>query len=200
MKSSGRSRSRRPREPTMIVREDQFGPARRRAVFRRATARRCCERRRTRLLELLPVSQREALIEILARSGKDEDRLARAPRTDLMRHSRGNQGAGLRGHLADPASGRGDQRERAGPFGRSRYCACLTTRFAASAIPQRTGIERFLPKLRQCAARISASFLGTTSRGAPQAGRRGNGCLRIFQCRRSWFVSSASSTTTCACA
>ena len=40
-----------------------------------------------------------------------------------------------------------------------RVLACLTVRFAASAVPQRTGIERFLPKLRQCAARISASFL-----------------------------------------
>jgi len=36
--------------------------------------------------------------------------------------------------------------------------ACLTVRFAAAAIPLKTGVERFLPKLRQCAAKISTSF------------------------------------------
>jgi len=36
-----------------------------------------------------------------------------------------------------------------------RALASLTVRFAASAVPLKNGIERFLPKLRQCAARIS---------------------------------------------
>ncbi len=39
-----------------------------------------------------------------------------------------------------------------------RVLACLTVRFGAAAVPLKTGIERFLPKLRQCAARISTSF------------------------------------------
>ncbi len=39
-----------------------------------------------------------------------------------------------------------------------RALASLTVRFAASAVPLRNGVERFLPKLRQCAARISAAF------------------------------------------
>jgi hypothetical protein len=36
--------------------------------------------------------------------------------------------------------------------------ASLTVRFATSAVPLRTGVERFLPKLRQCAADISTLF------------------------------------------
>jgi hypothetical protein len=31
-------------------------------------------------------------------------------------------------------------------------------RFTASAVPLKNGVERFLPKLRQCAARISTLF------------------------------------------
>jgi len=34
----------------------------------------------------------------------------------------------------------------------------LTVRFAASAVPLKSGIERFLPKLRHCAAKISSQF------------------------------------------
>lgn len=36
--------------------------------------------------------------------------------------------------------------------------ASLTVRFAASAVPLKNGLERFLPKLRRCAARISVLF------------------------------------------
>ncbi len=39
-----------------------------------------------------------------------------------------------------------------------RVLASLTVRFAASAVPLKSGVERFLPKLRQCAAKISALF------------------------------------------
>jgi hypothetical protein len=37
--------------------------------------------------------------------------------------------------------------------------AALTVRFIASALPLKTGLDRFLPKLRQCAAKISSVFL-----------------------------------------
>jgi DNA-binding IclR family transcriptional regulator len=39
-----------------------------------------------------------------------------------------------------------------------RVLAALTVRFAGSAVPLKTGLERFLPKLRQCAAKISSLF------------------------------------------
>jgi DNA-binding IclR family transcriptional regulator len=36
--------------------------------------------------------------------------------------------------------------------------AVLTVRFMQSAVPLKSGLERFLPKLRQCAAKISTLF------------------------------------------
>jgi IclR family mhp operon transcriptional activator len=39
--------------------------------------------------------------------------------------------------------------------------AVLTVRFAAAAVPLNTGLERFLPKLRHCAAKIGAMFRKT---------------------------------------
>jgi hypothetical protein len=53
-----------------------------------------------------------------------------------------------------------------------RGLAVLTLRFVASAIPLKLGVERFLPKLRQCAAKISSAFVEKQaeahSKGAPQ--------------------------------
>ncbi len=40
-----------------------------------------------------------------------------------------------------------------------RVLAVLTVRFASSTVPLPVAVERFLPKLRRCAARISNSFL-----------------------------------------
>jgi hypothetical protein len=37
--------------------------------------------------------------------------------------------------------------------------AALTVRFIASALPLKTGLERFLPKMRQCAGKISTLFM-----------------------------------------
>lgn len=53
--------------------------------------------------------------------------------------------------------------------------AVLTVRFAASAVPLQTGLERFLPKLRHCAAKISTMF--TQVRAEPLANLR-NGMPR----------------------
>jgi len=50
-----------------------------------------------------------------------------------------------------------------------RVLACLGVRFAASAVPQQTAVERFLPRLRQCAAKISLSFSEQQRKGTPQA-------------------------------
>ncbi len=48
--------------------------------------------------------------------------------------------------------------------------AVLTVRFAASAVPLKTGLERFLPRLRQCAANISVAF--SREIAAAEAGAR----------------------------
>jgi hypothetical protein len=40
-----------------------------------------------------------------------------------------------------------------------RVLAALTVRFASSAVPLKGGVERFFPKLREGAAKISALYL-----------------------------------------
>ncbi|MGD0502119.1 MAG: helix-turn-helix domain-containing protein [Steroidobacteraceae bacterium] len=122
-------------------------------------------------LSFCPPPQRDTLIDIFARSGKEEDRLARAPRTDLTRI------------LSDTRAGGYSSTSRARRpveeisvsvpvLSEERILACLTVRFAANALPQRAGVERFLPKLRQCASRISHSFVEQQAeaqrKGAPE--------------------------------
>jgi IclR family mhp operon transcriptional activator len=103
-----------------------------------------------------PVPQRDTLIEILARSNKDEDQPARA-RAELTRVLAEIKGSGY-------ATARRTRRlveeiSLSVPILlHDRVLACLTVRFAAAAVPLRSGLERFLPKMRQCAAKISAVF------------------------------------------
>jgi IclR family transcriptional regulator, mhp operon transcriptional activator len=118
-----------------------------------------------------PAPQRDTLIDILARSSKEEDRLARAPRTDLTRilAEIKSQGYGVTSQtrrLVEETS------VSVPVLLDDRILACLTARFAASAVPQRTGIERFVPRLKQCAVRISTSFVEQQAlalrKGAPE--------------------------------
>jgi hypothetical protein len=48
----------------------------------------------------------------------------------------------------------------------------LTVRFMAPALSLKTGIERFLPKLRQCAAKISSVFSEQQAEADAQTVRR----------------------------
>jgi IclR family transcriptional regulator, mhp operon transcriptional activator len=103
-----------------------------------------------------PPVQRDALIEILARSNKEEDRPAR-DRGELLRalaeiKSQGFATATRTRRLMDECA-----ISVPVPLN-DRTLAALTVRFTASALPLKTGLERFLPKLRQCAARISTIF------------------------------------------
>ena len=52
-----------------------------------------------------------------------------------------------------------------------RALASLTVRFAASVVPLKTGVERFLPKLRQCAANIGNSLLQLQAEARTNASR-----------------------------
>jgi IclR family mhp operon transcriptional activator len=122
-------------------------------------------------LSFCPVSQRETLIDILARSTKEEDKLARAPRADLNRmladiKSQGYAVTSRARRLVEEIS------VSVPVLPEDRVLACLTVRFASSAVPLKAGLERFLPKLRQCAARISSSFLEQQAeaqrKGAPE--------------------------------
>jgi IclR family mhp operon transcriptional activator len=103
-----------------------------------------------------PVPQRDAIIEILARSNKEEDKPARA-RAELQNAFTEIKAAGY----ATAARTRRlvEEISLSVPILlQDRVLASLTARFATAAVPLKSGIERFLPKLRQCAARISAEF------------------------------------------
>jgi IclR family mhp operon transcriptional activator len=108
-------------------------------------------------LAYCPVAQRDALIEILARSNDEEDKPARA-RGDLLHLL-----ADIKTHgyaTATRTRRLVDEYTVSVPVPMSdRSLAALTVRFIASALPLKSGLERFLPKLRQCAAKISTLLL-----------------------------------------
>jgi IclR family mhp operon transcriptional activator len=103
-----------------------------------------------------PAPQRDVVIDILARSNKEEDKPARS-RIELQRLLADIKSSGFATtvrtrRLAEEIS------LSVPVLLHDRVLASLTVRFAASAVPQKIGVERFLPKLRQSAARISALF------------------------------------------
>jgi IclR family mhp operon transcriptional activator len=103
-----------------------------------------------------PAAQRETVIDILARSNKEEDRPARA-RAELTRALGEIKAAGYA--TATRTRRLVEEVSLSVPILlNDRVLASLTVRFAASAVPLKSGVERFLPKLRQCAAKISALF------------------------------------------
>lgn len=100
--------------------------------------------------------QRDTLIDILARSNKEEDKPARA-RAELLRTLADIKTAGYATstrtrRLVEEVS------VSVPVLLLDRVLASLTVRFAASAVPLKSGLERFLPKLRQCAAKIITTF------------------------------------------
>jgi IclR family transcriptional regulator, mhp operon transcriptional activator len=118
-----------------------------------------------------PAPQRDTLIEVLARSNDEDDRLARSPRTDLARILAEVK---VQGYAASAHARRlVEEVSLSVPILLDdRILASLTVRFTSSAVPQRAGVERFLPKLKQCAERISNSFLEQQAealrKGAPE--------------------------------
>jgi IclR family mhp operon transcriptional activator len=117
-----------------------------------------------------PAPQRETLIEILARSNKEEDKPARS-RAELQRMLTEIKASGY----ATTTRSRRLMEEVSLSVPillHDRVLAGLTVRFTASAVPLKNGVERFLPKLRQCAARISSLFseqqAEARTKGAPE--------------------------------
>jgi IclR family mhp operon transcriptional activator len=109
-------------------------------------------------LAFCAASQRETLIDMLARSTKDEDKLARLQRPDLQRLLSDIKAQGYA--TATRSRRMVEEISLSVPvLLNDRVLAALTVRFASSALPLKTGVERFLPKLRHTAATISRSFL-----------------------------------------
>ncbi|MGO9040023.1 MAG: helix-turn-helix domain-containing protein [Steroidobacteraceae bacterium] len=128
-------------------------------------------------LAFCPAPEREAIIDILARSSKDEDALARPPQTQLQARLSEIKS---QGYAATSSARRSAEEMSLGVpvLSDRRVLGCLCVRFATAAVPLQTAVERFLPKLRQCAARISLSFseqqvadqaTGAQRKAAPQA-------------------------------
>jgi len=114
-----------------------------------------------------PAPQRDALIEILAASNREEDKPARA-RDELLRtlgqiRSEGYASATHSRRLAEEISLGVPVLLDAGAL------AGLTVRFAASALPREAGVERFLPKLRHGAAKISSLFSQQRAEAHPES-------------------------------
>jgi len=103
-----------------------------------------------------PVAQQEKLIELLAKSPLEEDRLARSG-TELHRLLREIRSQGY----ATGTRRRGVTEEHtlSVPIALDdRLLAALTVRFAAAAVGPDEAVRRFLPRLRVCAVEIRSLF------------------------------------------
>jgi IclR family transcriptional regulator, mhp operon transcriptional activator len=107
-------------------------------------------------LAFCPTPQRDALLEMLARSSLPEDRLARNRlEVERLLNETRTQGFGM-AHRARRVS---EETSLAIPVrAKDRILATVTVRYAATAVPLRTAVEQFLPKMREVAQKIEAQF------------------------------------------
>jgi len=100
--------------------------------------------------------QRDALLELLSRSSLPEDRLARSrSEVDRLLNETRTQGFGM-AHRARRVS---EETSLAIPVrAKDRVLATLIVRYAATAVPLRTAVEQFLPKMREIAQKIENEF------------------------------------------
>lgn len=107
--------------------------------------------------------ERETLVDILSRSARDEDKLARNP-GELARilaevRSQGYASAIRARRVSDEIS-------LAVPIKlQDRLLACLTVRFSASAVPMKAALDRMLPRLFAAAERIGREFSAQQAAG-----------------------------------
>jgi IclR family mhp operon transcriptional activator len=101
-------------------------------------------------------AQRDALLETLASSSLPEDRLARnRSEVERLLNETRTQGFGM-SHRARRVS---EETSLAIPVrAKERILATVTVRYAATAVPLRTAIEQFLPKMREVAREIETHF------------------------------------------
>jgi IclR family mhp operon transcriptional activator len=107
-------------------------------------------------LAFCSAQQRDAMLELLARSSLPEDRLARNRiEVERLLNETRTQGFGM-AHRARRVS---EETSLAIPVrAKDRILATVTVRYAATAVPLRTAVEQFLPKMREVAQKIEAQF------------------------------------------
>lgn len=108
-------------------------------------------------LAFCPPAQRETLLDILARSDREADRLARnRPEVQQLLTEVRAQGYAT----ATRARRVSDELTIAVPIViEERVLAAVSIRLSATAVPLKVALERFLPKLRETARRIRQSFI-----------------------------------------
>jgi DNA-binding IclR family transcriptional regulator len=96
------------------------------------------------------------MLELLARSSLPEDRLARNRiEVERLLSETRTQGFGM-AHRARRVS---EETSLAIPVrAKDRILATVTVRYAATAVPLRTAVEQFLPKMREVAQKIETQF------------------------------------------
>jgi len=112
-------------------------------------------------------TQRDALLELLAHSSLPEDRLARdRSEIDRLLSQTRAQGFGM----AQRARRVSEETSLAIPMRRQeQVIATLAVRFAATAVPLRSAIEQFLPKMREVADKIETEFAQIGRQRSPAA-------------------------------
>ncbi len=107
-------------------------------------------------LAFCSAQQRDALLELLSSSSLPEDRVARNRlEVERLLNETRTQGFGM-AHRARRVS---EETSLAIPVrAKNRILAAVTVRYAATAVPLRTAIEQFLPKMREVAQKVEAEF------------------------------------------
>jgi IclR family mhp operon transcriptional activator len=103
-----------------------------------------------------PATQRQALIDQLARSNKSDDKLARSP-GELLSTLEAIRAQGYA--MLNPSRPRSLEMTISVPIAlEERVLGALTIRIATAAMSPQAAVARFLPRLRECANRIRAEF------------------------------------------
>ena len=113
--------------------------------------------------------QRDCLLEILSRSSREEDRLAKSrAEVDRILEEAREQGYAMASRTRRVS----EQVALAVPvLIEDRVIATVAVRYAASAVPARTAVERFVPKLRDTAQKIRVKFVEQQRNPPHRSGR-----------------------------
>jgi IclR family mhp operon transcriptional activator len=107
-------------------------------------------------LAFCTAQQRETMLELLSRSSLPEDRIGRS-RAEVERilNETRTQGFGM-AHRARRVS---EETSIAIPVrSKDRVLATISVRYAATAVPLRTAVDQFLPKMRDAVTKIEREF------------------------------------------
>lgn len=118
-------------------------------------------------LAFCPDEQREAIIDMLAKSRREEDKPARNRKKlqEVLAEIR------RRGYSSSRRARRvSDEISLSVPvMAGDRLVASLTIRFASTAVPEADGVQRFIPRLRSTAQKIGEEFVSQAEQDARAA-------------------------------